>query len=224
MSTQVSSESAARSLPRDIDIQRLHDAQAYLRCRQQRQPASAAEEKAWRWFCHTYELLVAHWAKAYHLTCEELDDCLQEIRLDVFKHLPSFVSDGTERAVCSWLRTIVQAKAVDSLRYKKRHPFKRLGSAEEAILMSRSDGPAAENEDEHRQEVLLRVLGRLRQKISPMAFQAFSLHWLEKKSIANIANALNSSERAVRRHLSKAKGLFALLAKSDDEMEYLVDD
>jgi RNA polymerase sigma factor (sigma-70 family) len=208
MSRHFSSESPTFLLPDNLDMQRLHDAQECLRCRERHQIPSSAETQAWEWFHPTYDQLLRHWAPGCHINPDDVNDCLQEVWIEVMNKLPAFDSDGTQAGLCSWLHAIVHAKAVDLLRYQSRHPTKRLGSEAEASLLSQHAGPAAECEHRARQEVVQRVLALLRESVSELTFDAFHRHWVQGHTIKQIAADLTETRRQISCRLNKAKQKF----------------
>jgi DNA-directed RNA polymerase specialized sigma24 family protein len=123
MSRHFSSQSPTFLLSDNLDMQRLHEAQQCLRCREHREIPSSAETEAWEWFHPTYHPFLRHWALGCHINRNDVNDCLQEIWIEVMNKLPAFDSDGTQGGLCSWLHAIVHAKAVDLLRYQSRHPW-----------------------------------------------------------------------------------------------------
>src|SRR6266852_3470778 len=122
MRPRPSPDTPAWSLPDNLDLQLLRDAQADLQCRDRRQAPSEVQERAWEWFHQSYEPLLQHWLMGCHIAADDVKDCLQEVWMEVMKKLPAFDSDGTQRGFCSWLHAIVHGKAVDLLRYRSQHP------------------------------------------------------------------------------------------------------
>ena len=158
MSTNFSLESAAQSLPDKLDLGMLHEVQMYLRCRGQRQVTSLWQSYAWDQFYDIYDPRVRRFIKAYRLHGLDAEDCRQDTWLEIMSKLPSFQSDGTQGGLCSWLQKIVHGKAVDVLRYQRRHPARRLSPATETTIASRAAGPVADYERRNRQEAVQRIL------------------------------------------------------------------
>src|SRR5262249_31715257 len=148
--------------PDKLDLHMLHEAQMYLTCRGRRHVFCATQSHAWGQFYDIYDRCVRLFIKAYGLRLEA-EDCRQDAWLEIVNRLPSFQSDGTQRGLCSWLQKIVHSKAVDVLRYQRRHPTKRLSPAAEVTLASRDIGPVAEYEHARRQEAVQHVLAEMRQ-------------------------------------------------------------
>jgi RNA polymerase sigma factor (sigma-70 family) len=221
MSAGLASQFALRPLPQNVDLQILEETQAYLRGRYRHQTPRPGEEEAWGRFYATYAPLLSHWLLHYHLSYHDLSDCLQDALAEVVRKLPSFVSDGTQRGLCSWLRVIARAKAADFFRHEKRHGCTPLGREAETTLVSQTTTPQTDQEQQQRQSVLECLLAALGQEIGLLNSRAFSLHWLEKKTIKEVAAELNITERAARRRVHKAKQKFVVLCENDLEKDLL---
>ncbi len=210
MSPPFSSEFPTSLLPDNLDLEMLRNAQACLQCRHLHQVPSEAEEQAWKWFYQTYSRLLRRWV----MDCLELDnveDCLQGVWIEVMRKLPAFVSDGTQRGLCSWLRALARAKAVDVHRYESRYAARYCGVQAEDVLASPELGPAAEYEHRVRQDQVQRVLGLLRGRVSEFTFDAFYKRWVEGHTMKQIAVELNETRRQVSCRVYKAKQKFRLL-------------
>jgi RNA polymerase sigma-70 factor (ECF subfamily) len=211
MSARSSPEFRTWRLPDNLDLQMLRTAQAYLQCRDRHQIPSAADGQAWNWFYQTYDPLLRRWVMGCHIALDNVEDCLQEVWIEVMRKLPAFVSDGTQRGLCSWLRAIARAKVVDVRRYQSRYATRQLGAHTEAVLVSREVGPAADNERRDRQDKVQRVLVLLRGRVSELTFHAFHERWVEGHTMKQIATELHETRRKVSCRVYKAKQKFRLL-------------
>jgi RNA polymerase sigma factor (sigma-70 family) len=194
-----------------LDRLLLRDAQAYLHCRYRRHFPSLAEIYAWQWFYGTYSGLLRHWVRACHLPLDQVEDCLQDVWMVVMEKLPRFVSDGTQEALCSWLRAIALAKAGEVRRQQARHLLARLDSQAETDLVDRECGVAIHEERYALERDVQRVLAVLRTRVSALTFEAFAQHWLRGHPIAHIAAEFHESRRQISCRLYKAKQKFQLL-------------
>jgi hypothetical protein len=101
--------------------------------------------------------------------------------------------------------------------------MERLRPEAEMALPSRDTGPVADYEQHRRVEAVKRILTALYQKTNALSYRAFSMHWIERKTIKKIAAELNVTQRVIRRRLCKAKRTFALLCEADREKDLLTD-
>ena len=150
MAAPLSSNSATRWLPPELDMQMLCDAQAYLRCLHAHETPSAAQIQAFHCFYATYDPILRKFMRPLGLPVDDVDDACQEVWQDLHLKLPSFQSDGAQVRLCAWLRLIARSKAKKLLRYRLRHPCRhldlhqlaRLPNADRhSILLSRGVGP-----------------------------------------------------------------------------------
>src|SRR5207244_4133756 len=116
MSPHLSTRRVTGPLPDKLDLQLLHDAQAYLQCRVQREIPSLAASQAWQSFYQTYDPMLRHFVRSCHVPRGEARDCLQDVWTEVFRKLTAFASDGSQGRLCSWLYAIAHSKAINSLR------------------------------------------------------------------------------------------------------------
>lgn len=217
------STSASCPLPNDLDNQFLAQAQGFLRRRERHEVPSEAEIQAWNRFYSEYDSHVRHFALACGLHGVDAEDCSQDAWIEVIRQLPAFHSDGTQGGLCCWLHKIVHGKAVDLHRYQKRHPAKHLLPASEASLDSKEASPVAHYEQHRRQEAVQRIMAILREKVSTLSYCAFSMHCVDKKTIKNIAAELNTTQRIVRRRISKAKQRFRVLCEQGVDNDLFID-
>jgi RNA polymerase sigma-70 factor (ECF subfamily) len=194
----VSSASARSSGTDKIDPQLLHDTQAYLKCRSQKQPPASASSTAWEEFYRLYRPLLRRFALACGVRQDELSDCLQEVWTELVKHLPDFHYDPRRGHFRAWLYTIVHSKAVDLIRRRMRHPTPNLSCHAEAALEGREVDPAADYERHCRQERVRQVLAELRQQVSASSYRVFHLRWIKAWSMREIAAELRLTPEQVR--------------------------
>ena len=223
MRPRPSPDTPAWSLPDNLDLQLLRDAQADLQCRDRRQAPSEVQERAWEWFHQSYEPLLRHWLMGCHIAADDVKDCLQEVWMEVMKKLPAFDSNGTQRGLCSWLHTIVHGKAVDLLRYRSRHPSKRLNGRAEAMIVERHAGPEAACGQRARQKAVQEILAALDKQVSRLTYAAFYKHCIEGQTLKQIAAELNLTERKVWCRIYQAKRKFRLLCNQPAHKDLLDD-
>ena len=78
MSDRISSGCAPPSLPENLDLQMLHDAQACLRCPDGHHMPSKSERGPLDRLYGVYDPLVWHFVGAYDLREADAEDCRQE--------------------------------------------------------------------------------------------------------------------------------------------------
>jgi RNA polymerase sigma factor (sigma-70 family) len=211
MSPHFSSESDAQSLPDKLDLHILHEAQMYLKCRQRRQIPATTQSHGWEQFYDLYDARVRRSIKAHGVHGVDAEDCRQDVWLEIMNKLPLFQSDGTQGGLCSWMQRIVHGKAVDVLRYRRRHPTKRLSTTTEMNIASQHAGPVTEYERHRQQEVVQHILAEMQQRVSALTYRAFYQHWIAGQAVKQIAAELNLTTRKVSCRIYHAKREFRLL-------------
>lgn len=135
----------------------------------------------------------------------QVQDCVQEVWLKVFRKLGRFHCD---RSFAAWLNTVTANTAIDYYRKWVRHRDR-----------ISSDGihpgtPATDENPGNRQLDSALIQERIRdalEEISVNQRTAFVLRYYEDMPIAEIAQIIGCSEGAVRTHISRS--LLALRAK-----------
>jgi RNA polymerase sigma factor (sigma-70 family) len=199
------------SVPEILDRQLLEEVQACLRCRKRGEIPSDTQKQALDRFCAVYTPLLRCFAAACGVAKADLDDCCQDAWLEALRQLPAFHSDGTQRGLCSWLHTIVHGKAVDLLRYRSRHPSRRLNGRAEARIVDGDAGPEALCAQLARQKAVQQILATLQKEVSDLTYAAFYNHCVEGQSLKQIAAQLNLTERKLWCRIYDAKKKFRLL-------------
>ncbi len=137
----------------------------------------------------------------------QVQDCVQEVWLKVFRKLGRFHCD---RPFAAWLNTVTANTAIDYYRKWIRHRNRN-----RIINGGIHPGTAATNENPgNRQLDGALIQERIREALETISVNqrtAFVLRYYEEMSIADIAQALGCSEGAVRTHIRRS--LLALRAK-----------
>ena len=213
MAAPLSPNSATRSLPPELDLQMLCEAQACLRCLHAHETPSPAQVRAFDCLHATYDPVIRNFVLGYGVSADDADDVSQDVWQYLYLNLKSFQSDGTQRLICSWLKTIAHSKALDFFRYKARRPSMRLRPETEAELVSNDPGPEVELDRKGRKDAIQVVLAMLSQRTSELTYRAFYLHWMESYRVAEIASQLNLSGSRIRSRLHKARKKFRYLCE-----------
>lgn len=191
----------------DIDLTLLEGAQAYVVERQQRLRPRQDLTAAWQSFYSAYAPVIYRFAITCRVPPADLDDCVQEVWHELMLRLPAFRYDPRRGRFCSWLYTIVFRKATDQARRKIRRPMTRLADrAHEEIAGTELD-PAVVWDRQSDRELVRGALEKLRGCTSRRTYLVLHMRWMEGRTIAEIACALNLTDRQVwlRHHRVKRK-------------------
>jgi RNA polymerase sigma factor (sigma-70 family) len=200
--------SVRSSVSDDLDLQLLHDAQAYLDCLRRHQTPSSESKESWGRFFLICDPLVRRFAMSCHVSRDDLDDCAQSAWKEITVALPSFREDNQLRGFGAWLYLVVHSKAVDACRHRTRHLTCSLTPRVGARLTSRDPDPAAECEQRDWQA---HVLDKLRGRVSEINYRVFQLRCIEGSPPGQVARELGLTVEQVRYRCCRMKQIFRRL-------------
>jgi RNA polymerase sigma factor (sigma-70 family) len=165
----------------------------YLTRREHGLPPSKIQEAAWRAFYDIY----ARKIRAFAITCgtavEELVDCVQEVWRELLVRLPTFQLDSCRGQFDSWLFRIVQGKAADLHRSRKRRPLQAHSDA----LQTATDHRPSPGRTFEEEEMVTWALEQVRKRLSECTFQVLHLRLVEQRPVAEVAKMLGLSHQQV---------------------------
>src|SRR5437899_8412222 len=141
MSRHISSDCATWSLPDNLDLQMLQDAQAYLECKAEHQIPSEAEEQAWEWFHRTYDPLLHHFILSCHVPRDDAKDCLQEVWSKVVKAALEWEEWATGPPHDQFWKTAFQSRSV--LPYQPQESIRAASERRLSVAHGTAVGSAA---------------------------------------------------------------------------------
>ena len=203
----------------DIDRHLLEDTQAYLELRSQCSddpPPSLVD--AWEHFYEFCTPLIRSIVATHRLTEEDVSDCVQEVWEVVIAKLRDFHYDPERGRFRIWLSTLARNKAVDLVRWRNRHAVITLEADSGRDLCSRDDDPVTAYERYRTRTLVRGALAALARKVSPRSYEILYLHWIEGRTVAEIAPLLNLTAEQVRyRHHRVKQKLRQLLELAEIE-------
>ena len=135
----------------------------------------------------------------------QVQDCVQEVWLKVFRNIDRF---QCSKSFAAWLNTVTANTAIDYYRKWIRHD-NHVGSDEiRARVMTTDENPGDRKLDE---ELIQQRIREALETISVNQRAAFILRYFEDLPVAQIAETLGCTEGAVRTHIRRS--LLALRAK-----------
>jgi RNA polymerase sigma factor (sigma-70 family) len=199
------SKSGDPLVAQELILQLIHGVQACVRCRMSKLAASKDEERAFQQFYDLYNPLLKRFAAACGMKGEEAKDCLQDTWTRIIKGLHQFHDeDATHGRLCSWMNTIVRNLAADLRRYRTRHSNNPLGRMPKPTSFARNGGPVAACDQLCREEMVRQLLELLRAEVPELAYLIFYKHWIEQKTVKEIASEMNLAPHRVSCRLFNA--------------------
>ncbi len=205
--------------PADFDDEEfLQKIKTYLECRSRSVDPAAPLVEAWNCFYGFYAPWIRSFLWKHDLLEEERNDCFQDFWKEVVAHLGHFQYDSTRGRLWTWLATLARNKAADCIRERARHPTTPLREHQAMALLDPAPDPATDYERRRAQNHVRRVLIQLSGQVSATSFQVLYLRWIEGRTVAEIADALELTPEQVRfRHHRVKQKLRDLLERARDQ-------
>ncbi|MCA9188172.1 MAG: sigma-70 family RNA polymerase sigma factor [Pirellulaceae bacterium] len=185
---------------RSTTLELLQQTQSYLKQRLANKAPDAVLTNAWETFYEVYSGVVRRFAVAQGLRGSDVDDCLQEVWVEVAERLVDFEYCDARPGLRAWLYAIVRSKAADLLRRRLRRQTQSLdpivGSAAEPI--GDLPGPHVRLERSWHRSLVQTLLSKLKQQVSDVNYQVISLRFIHGLGIETIARRLDIAPEQVR--------------------------
>lgn len=152
---------------------------------------SPQDAHSWREFTATYTQVLNHYARSYGQCEDDQRDIVQNVWVILCRMMPNFHYQPGRGGFRSLLRKIVKTSAIDWIR--RRGPV-RLCNDTVAQATYRCDLSINQNDQK---ELLFRSLEMVRGKTSPLAWNCFERHVLDRQAAREVARQLGLSDNAV---------------------------
>ena len=166
------------------------------------------DKEAWAQFATRYGAVVFSWCRKKGLQRADAEDVTQEIFVDLCKRMRTFEYDPS-KSFRKWLSAMTHHAWVDFLERKRRNPPGTGDSAVGALLEAREapDELAAQLDAAAEKELFEEAASRVRLRVEPQTWQAFSLTAIEKLPAADVAKRLGLSIDSVYQAKSRIVAL-----------------
>lgn len=157
-------------------------------------------QERWEEFLFLYEPLLLAWMRKKNVPESEADDILQESWNAIHKGIGNFERGENKGTFRGWLRTIVERKAADYFRKRKRNLVK----VEAEEILNSTEAPAQKSageideEEIALQEVRARALELVRRKTEKSTWDMFWQSSVEERPTKEIAAEFGVTTAAVR--------------------------
>ena len=161
------------------------------------------DENAAAWLYHRHVDRVHRICYRIVLDTSQVQDCVQEVWLKVFRNINQF---QCSKSFAAWLNSVSANTAIDY--YRKWVKHKNHIDSNEVRALVTDENPGEQKLDG---AVILQRIREAMEKVSVNQRTAFILRYFEEMPIAEIAETLGCTEGAVRTHIRRS--LLALRAK-----------
>jgi RNA polymerase sigma factor (sigma-70 family) len=169
--------------------------------------AKLEHEIVWSGFFQDHQRYVTHVLRRCGLPERGLEDCVQEVWLEVVRRLPEFRGREQPQAVLKWLSLIARAKAAD---WHRQQRVLRLSSEMEATTLSGED-PAVAVLRRERDRNIHQGLACLRESVSASTYFIVEKRCLEGRSVEDVCRWTGKKPQHVwdrqRRGLKKLRAI-----------------
>lgn len=174
---------------RYTDLDLLSRTQQYLRSLLQGRASESVLAQAWDEFYRIYNSVMRRFAAAQGVRGAEIDDCLQEVWMEVVVRLDGFDHPRNRPGLRAWLYTIVRSKAADCFRRRARQSASHLERSSE--VPSEAPSPPDQFEQDWERALLETLIEDLRSQTSARNAQLLKMRLLDGRSVQDVARALD---------------------------------
>src|SRR5882724_1202496 len=128
-------------------------------------------QEAWARFYPACDTTIRSFSTRFFRRPSDIDDCAQEVWIDLVKNLPAFSLDNSRGRFTSWLFTIVRNKAADMTRREARRPADPMPGSCAECLPAADDDPAFTLERKSEVQSVRDALSKLKKQSSTENYQ-----------------------------------------------------
>lgn len=150
------------------------------------------EQGRWEEFVRIYRPLITHAVRRASIPCQDREDVIQSILLQLVKVMPSFSYQRTRGFFRSWLRRVATNQAMDWHRKTGRENNLLTGTSAIDDVAA-----AGDCEQEFDEELLQAALISVRPEFRQKTWECFQRRLLQQQTAAHTASELGLSENAV---------------------------
>jgi RNA polymerase sigma-70 factor, ECF subfamily len=180
--------------------------------------ATSQDPNAWDDFFLAHDPLIQSVVKKCARCRAEFDDVCQEVRLALSQELPGFRLDPARGTLHGWIATVARRVARRRSEQMSKHPTEALTEESAARLRDPRPGPPALLVRRRERARLRAILDQPNPQIPERSRRIIIMHYIEGRSLAQIALELGLSVHCVEMRLSRAlKRLHDLLSRNGFE-------
>ena len=214
-----SEDSPPRPAWADGEEQLVRDTIAYLELRRLRVEPGDLLRKAWEQFYTHNDPLVRQITRAHRIPGSDVENCVQEVWLEIVRKLGSFDCNPLRGRFRSWIGTLVERKVARFAKDRSRRVVATLDESN-AFLICPDGDPVAHFEQECRCRMVRLALVQLEHEVSSSTYQVIRLRWIEQKSVAEAGLRLElTSEQVYHRNTRGLRKLREILTRKKTDWD-----
>jgi RNA polymerase sigma factor (sigma-70 family) len=159
-------------------------------------------EAHWKFFYQTHSTFVRWLVAATGVKGADLEDCVQEVWIDVVRRIVAGQYDPRRGRFGCWLYSVARNRSIDYVRARDRNRAVKCSNMD--FLPSHEPDPAWSFEREQRRIALHQALDELSRRTSLTTFQVLYLSGIEGKDSFEVAGELGLTQEQVRRRRRSA--------------------
>lgn len=208
----VRAEKAEASLA-ELGLELVMKAHDYVQVLSDKGLPSEELEGAWDRFYSAHNPFVLRAVEDYsHFAGTDKDDCVQEVWLEIIRCLGRRTYRPHLGRFCCWFSAVARNKVIDLVRAAAHRPVFESFDLN-AVACYRVPEPKICFAQAEERAIIRDAIATLRQRISPVSFQAVQLGWLHGQSVQHVANSLGLTPAQVRYRQYRAKKKLRCLLK-----------
>ena len=196
---------AEKSRIRDTVLSLLRDAQSYLKETRADKVPNSALAMAWNEFYIFYDELIRRFVVGQGAPLSDVDDCVQEVWIEVLLRLESFDRPPGRPGLRSWLYSLVRSKTVDVYRLRHRRAEISVAGSIEQAEDPRQVDPVTLYEAQWQAALLESVISQLQSRMSKTSYRILQMRLTEGRDNKEVALALKLRPEQVRYRYHRAK-------------------
>jgi RNA polymerase sigma-70 factor, ECF subfamily len=168
--------------------------------------ASTEARAAWNAFHNAVDPTIRAFAGRFFKSSSDMDDCCQEVWMDLIRNLPDFDYDRSRGRFSSWLFAIVRNKATDIVRRQARRSAEPITAAQDHPDRN-VENPSERLERTAAIDSVRAALNELKSSTTPDNYRLLHMRHVEGRDVADVAEALGITPSQVwaREHRLKGK-------------------
>jgi RNA polymerase sigma-70 factor (ECF subfamily) len=173
------------------------------------------QERAWCDFYLAYEPVIWAIVRKHHRLSSDVEEVVQEVWATLVRGLRGLHYDPSRGSLRNWVVAVARHVAVREARERSRPHTEALTPERAELLVDPAPGPAILFGQKVEQDQVRAILAELRTTLPDQTYHIVVQHWLEGRTVREIAAESGLSEHQVWLRLSRALHKVRALVRRD---------